>query len=147
MGNARVTWMLLKERSQNGDRFLAEFGFVGLVFFGERNQGKAIEGTYFGITRILIVELLQCIGIGLNARLFLELAFLVENGGGGEEGLFARIRRMEFTGLLDFLAAVFELFVAREIPDLLIGGHGFSPVQSRTLRLKAESLDKGLYRF
>ena len=56
--NTRMVRMVLKERVEDRDGLLQIRGGVD-IFLSERNERKSVEGTDFGVARILAVEMLQ----------------------------------------------------------------------------------------
>src|SRR5437899_7267856 len=77
-----------------------------------------------------------------------QLRFLLEESGGGiEEALLPRIRRMKFLRRLDVFAAFFQGFVIREIPKLMKPGHRFAPMGHGALWFFGCSVGKGLLGF
>src|SRR5437879_4387763 len=77
-----------------------------------------------------------------------QLRFLLEESGGGiEEALLPRIRRMKSLRCLDVFAAFFQGFVIREIPKLVKPGHRFAPMGHGALWFLGGHVGKGLLGF
>jgi len=118
-----------------------------MILFGEGDERERIEGPGFRIVRILCVEVLECVGIGLNPCLVRKFAFLKETGCGFEKALLPDVRGAELPRLLDLLAAFVQVLVIREIPNLFIDGHSLAPMQGWTFRPLAQSFRESLRRF
>src|SRR6202040_4137421 len=73
--------------------------------------------------------------------------FLKEGGCRIDEILLAWKSRMEFLRLLDLLATLFQSLVIREIPNLLIRGHGPAPVRYGAFWVACRGISKSLLRF
>ena len=69
-------------------------------------------------------------GVGLGALSMRHFGFLLkESGGRVEETLFPWTSGVQLQRLLDIFAALFQSFIIGKFPELVITGHGSSPVR------------------
>src|SRR5437016_2558656 len=72
-------------------------------------------------------------------------SFLKESCGGVKETLFPWISGVKLQRFIDILAALFQGFVIRKIPELMKPGHRFAPMRNGALRIASRRVHERLF--
>src|SRR5580658_321935 len=142
VGDAGIVRILLEERIENGDGFLAVDELVFVV--RKANERERVERRAFRIRGKIPVQFLHRRRIGLDARGVAQLRIvLIERRGCRDVVSLASRFRSELLRVCCVAAAFRQSVRVRKIPQLMVERHGATPVRDGALRIGLRGFREG----
>ena len=147
MRDARLIGVLREQLVQDRNRLLpiVERRVVGRLA-GEQRQ--RVERGGLGVVRVVAIDLLHAVGVGLRAGHVIASLGIAEKGGGSREISLLTARGVRAgLSLLDLRPAAIEIGLAHLLPELVVEAHRGAPVRHRATRRCLRDGDELLFGF